>query len=77
MIVGGTQLYYWHVRRTGEAELERTIKQIGQAFKEREETRAAMGADVPMDTYMPDTRALKNGISVQRTRFFWSVYRST
>ena len=54
MIVGGTQLYYWHVLRTGEAELERT-KQIGQAFKEPEETLSAIGADVPIDTYMLDT----------------------
>ena len=54
MIVGGTQLYYWHVRRSGEAELERT-KQMGQALEETEKKRPATNADVPIDTYTSDT----------------------
>ncbi|RKU07593.1 hypothetical protein C6503_24210 [Candidatus Poribacteria bacterium] len=54
MVVGGTQLYYWHVRRTGEAELERT-KQMVQALEETEKKRPATNADVPIDTYTSDT----------------------
>ena len=50
-IVGGTQLYYWRVRRIGEAELERTE----QALEKREETRTPMDVDVPIDTYTSDT----------------------
>lgn len=54
MIVGSTQLHYWHVRRTGEAELERT-KQMVQAPEETEKKLPAMNADVPIDTYTSDT----------------------
>lgn len=54
MVVGGTQLYYWHVRRTGEAELERT-RQMVRTLEETEKKRPATNADVPIDTYTSDT----------------------
>ncbi len=49
LIVGGTQLYSWHVRRTSQEALERT-KRIVQQLENKKETRTAQDVGVSTDT---------------------------
>ena len=49
VVVAGTQLYSWHVRRTTEAEFGRTV----QAHVNKNEARPAQAVNVPTDTETP------------------------
>lgn len=53
LIVGGTQLYSWHVRRTTAAELERTNR-IVQQLENRNKTHTLQDASVPTETEIPE-----------------------
>ena len=52
VVVAGTQLYSWHVRRTSEAELERHDRLL-QELKKQNEARPAQAVNVPTDTETP------------------------
>ena len=49
VIVGGSWIYSWHVRRTSEAELERE-KQVVQALENKYKTRTRQDDDIPTET---------------------------
>ena len=52
VVVAGTQLYSWHVRRTTEAELELHDRLL-QGLKQKNEARPAEAVNVPTDTETP------------------------
>lgn len=53
LIVGGTQLYSWHVRRTSQEALEQTKRKV-QRLENKKETRTTQEVNVPTETETPE-----------------------